>query len=88
MKLTTVTGKPAKFKTTKAVEVEANRFLVREFKKRIAEGKSEKEAAEMASLSLKYWVGEINDGYFEGSDVAAFMKEENDWVENKSAIAA
>lgn len=88
MKLTTVTGKPAKFKITKAIEVEVNRFLAIEFKKRITEGRSEKESAEMACLFLKYWVGEINDGYFEGSDVAAFMKEENDWVESKLKIAA
>lgn len=88
MKLTTVTGKPAKFKVTKAVKAEANRFLDRQFKKLIAEGKTEKEAAEVSILFLKYWVGEINDGYFEGSDVAAFMKDENDWVEKKLAIAA
>lgn len=86
MKLTTVSGKLAKFNVTDDVLVEAKRFLTMQFKRRITEGRTEKESSEMALLYLKYWVGETNESYFDGSDVASFMKEENDWMEKKLKI--
>ena len=86
MKLTTVTGKPANFRITKKVEIEVNRYLKREFEKQLGYSRDEKEASEIASLLLKYWVKEINDIVFENQDeVSDYMKDENDYIDEKLA---
>lgn len=78
MKLTTVSGKKANFKVTKEIEAEFQRYMTYQFKKRITEGKSEIEAAQMSQLSVCYLVGEIND--FGCADALSYLIEENNYI--------
>ena len=82
MKLTSVTGTPANFKTTKVVKREVVRYFNYQVRKEIAGGRAPADAAEVAVHRLKYWVGEINSITATQAEVEEFMIGENDWLED------
>ena len=82
MKLTTVTGTPANFLTTKVVKREVSRYFSYQIRKELAGGRTPADAAEVVVHRLKYWVGEINTMTATQAEVEEFMIGENDWLED------